>query len=308
MNMPGRHGYVVPGANAWLADVLTHPAQTVDAAGLAANWQRTVLHVICERPPGLEEGLWMAGAVRGAWLSMLHGMPHSSPIEPDPFGRPPPFEAFYLSHARVTRRNDVPKPYWIEVDLLPGQRLLIRLGLFGFADLWRDAAIEALLLALEHGVSLRERAPIDAPWPVLDWYWTLERFLDLRVPALHAVASIAGLSLRGKRGIDGADMLMRAAGRVSGLARWQSIRLDIDWGELRSSLAQLHFALIDEPPSVRDRMSRHHGAVPIPMPSIRAHLSISRLSERWWTLLQLAETCGLGGGDAVFGYGAFVLV
>lgn len=307
MNENGENEHVVKGADAWLARRLLEPAVTADFATLAELWRRTVITFECAPPEGLEDGFWMVKALRGAWGRRLMAASEQWHRAP-PFGRPDPLAAFFGEHVRIGA-NHVPRPFVVAAGRRHG-RVIIQLTLFGFADVWRDDAIETFIAALELGVSLSERGRLRRPWPVIDWHWHQEELLALP-PARH----VAFVHLETPTKVGGsrsarssyADLVLGLAIRIKGLARWQGVRIDLDNRTLKSMTRGIRGA--PSAPRPAAGYLKWSSASPERPTFVFGSLTpffLENIPEELWPALVIGQTCSAG-ANTIFGFGKYTV-
>ena len=266
-----------------LAGLLLRPPVAAGLESLPANWRRARLHILCAVPPGLEEGPWLPGALRGA------------------------FEALFRPRTRLTPGRTIPKPFAIAAEVR-GRTLTVELSLFGYADFWRESAFDALIAALEAGVAIRpERGWPRMPLPVLEAAWTRSETLDLRTLGAWARLSFrTRLGPQRALGLRAPDMVFALAERVAGLARWQGLGLEVAWGDWRRTAEALRYDCEAMHPVAWFRRSGAQRGRVIPMAGLMGHLDIHRPPEALEILLSLGETCFVG-GHTTLGLGRYVL-
>ena len=286
-----------------LAGLLLRPPVAAGLESLAANWRRARLHILCAVPPGLEEGPWLPGALRGAWGRQLVRCP------PPPGAALGAFEALFRPRARLTPGRTIPKPFAIAAEV-HGRTLSVELSLFGYADFWRESAFDAFIAALEAGVAIRaERGWPRVPFPVLEAAWTRSETVDLRTLGVWARLSFRTPLRLGPRralGLRAPDMVFALAERVAGLARWQGLGLEVAWGDWRRTAEALRYDCETMHPVAWFRRSGAQRGRIIPMAGLMGHLDIHRPPEALEILLSLGETCFVG-GHTTLGLGRYVL-
>jgi len=301
---------ILPGANPLLRQQLENPPVSLDFAELPEHWRRTQLIFTCPRPKGLEEGPWLPVAVRGAWGRRLLAQAvreNGRRAAPDPFGRASALQVFFRQHAMVKRGLAVPKPYVIGVEA-GARTLTIVLTLFGFAGFWRKQAGDAMASALAGGLPLRERGRMRVVFRLLDVAWGRSESVPvpdaLGDPLLVRLRT--PLCLRASGAIENNldDFVMSLVNRLSGLARWQGVRIETDWSRWRELSKQLHIAVSEHGVYASTRFSSAQPGRPIPHVGILGAFTLRGPLAPLMPLLILGETAHAGARTA-FGFGAY---
>ncbi|MBX3517849.1 MAG: CRISPR system precrRNA processing endoribonuclease RAMP protein Cas6 [Rhodospirillales bacterium] len=294
-----------------LKERLESPAITVDFDALPLHWQRTLLVFACERPRGLEDGPWLAAALRGAWgQQLLRATESEGRRATDPFGRPSARDVFFRTHAWVTSKLPVPRPFVISITG-DGRTMRIALTLFGFAGFWRKDARDAMAAALAHGLPLREGGGQRRPWVLRDVYWGRSETVPVPedIPGEVVVRLTTPLCLKanGPLANDVDELVMSLVNRLSGLARWQGVRIETDWSGWREISKRLSVRWLN---SVGYTMRRYSSAQPgreIPHAGILGRFSVEGPLQPLMPLLFLGETAHAGARTA-FGFGAYEVI
>lgn len=280
-----------PAAWSFLLDGLV----PLDIAELRLFWRRTGLRITCEAPRRLEAGPWLPGFLRGAWGRALLRAAHSGTRELNGLCAR---DVFFAAPGAILDGHEPPKPFVISADH-SGDTLIVELTLFGRAEAWRQQAFDAMIEAVEGGISMRAGggqpreglAIRDVAW------WRTE---TVAVPLLRDSARL--FFVTPVRFGSVAELLLSMQRRVAGLARWQGFVADFP----DSFAAVPEFddsGLFHEPWLRRSSAQR---ARRIPMFGRRGPLVLMQPSEQLWPLLALAETCYCGKNPG-FGLGRFVL-
>lgn len=282
---------------------------TLDFAALPEHWRRTLLVFTCERPKGLEDGPWLPVALRGGWGRQLLAMAleAEAAAPADPFGRANALQAFFRSHAQLTAGYAVPKPFVIGVSS-DARTLTVTLSLFGFAGFWRKQAREAMAAALAAGLPLRERGRMRVPYRLLDVAWG--RSESVPVPDQAADTLLirlrTPLCLRASGAIENNldDFVMSLVNRLSGLARWQGVRIDTDWSGWRDLSKRLRIGIVEHGAYVSERFSSAQPDRRIPHVGVLGAFTLEGPVAAVMPLLILGETAHAG-ARAAFGFGAY---
>ncbi|MBK8906692.1 MAG: CRISPR system precrRNA processing endoribonuclease RAMP protein Cas6 [Rhodospirillales bacterium] len=288
---------------------------TLDFDALAMHWRRTFLVFVCARPEALEEGPWLAAALRGAWGRQLLAMAaheHQGARHrrrADPFGRASALEVFFREHAHLTPRLAVPKPFVIAIESDAGA-VRITLTLFGVAGFWRRDARDAMMAALAAGLPLRGDGRLRRRYDLTDVYWGRSESVSVPEPARQVLLRLrTPLCLRASGAIENNldDLGMSLVNRLSGLARWQGVRIDTDWGGWRERSKRVR-ATLDHAGFHAGR--RHSSAQPgreIPHVGLTGTIRLEGPLGPFMPLLALGETAHAG-ARAAFGFGAYELL
>lgn len=297
-------------AHPTLLQRLENPAITLDFAALPLHWQRTLVVFECERPSGLEDGPWLPVAVRGGWGRQLLRQAEAAGGGNDPFGRPTARDVFFRTHAWVTPKLPVPRPFVIDLDSR-GLTLRVMLTLFGCAGFWRKEARDAMAAALATGLPLREGGAQRRPWPVRDLYWGRSETVDVSemVPDRLVIRLKTPLCLRANAPLanDVDQLVMSLVNRLSGLARWQGVRIETDWSAWRELSKQLSIGWIDSTGYTLRRFSSAQPGRPIRFAGILGRFSVEGPLRPLMPLFVLGETAHAGARTAL-GFGAYEML
>lgn len=291
-----------PSASA-LVELLEGPAITRDVDRLPEIWRTSILTVQALAPTGLEEGPWLPNAIRGAWghrlMARAEGVSNSEPATA--------FDVFFRLNARLTGRLAVPRPFVIRADV-KGRWLIIQLRLFGFADAWRRDAFDAVIEALSGGLSLRPGGRQRRPAEVVAAHWSrVERAPDVppgQSLRLHFLTPLKLVTRGGAMTQRFDNFVFSLLDRISGLARWQGIRVETDWGGWRDLAKNLDIRADEAVPASWTRRSGRLDGQPLPMSGYGNVIDIIRPPERLFPLLSLGRMIHAGGGAAL-GLGRF---
>ena len=287
----------------WLSERLTYPAIGGGWADAAAHWRVTTVTVKCAQPRELEPGIWMPWAVRGAVGSILFDvdLPRND--------RASAYQALMAPSHLMVQGRWVPAPLLIDVFAGDSQ-ILITARLFGFADLWLDTFIGALVLALNGGVRLRYGGHERAPWPVLDFSYVR----GIGVPTVFGpsllIRPLTPLCYGSQAHVPHAPerWLVSAITRATLIARWQGFRVDRKVPDAENLAENIRII-----PSALQRVerfgkrSRRHAGATIEVTGERTELLLRNVDKDIAAALSLASTTGAGGHTA-FGFGRFVLL
>jgi hypothetical protein len=251
------------------------------------------VEVHCAGAAGLVQNPNAPGKIRGAWGRALAGAASTEALGGGPcrWSAPCAYDVFFNNQGRLTARLEIPKPYLITLDAV-GDDLRVVLTIFGMAADWAGEAADGLVRALRAGLdSGGKRRP----------FTVANREIGM-AGGIPTAPLAAGASLRfrspvalreGSRAhVEPAAMITSLANRVSGLARWHGVRLEIDAAALKAEAQRLGQAAewVEAAPVAWRRGSaaqqRQHGMVglvgemhlPPPSASVAALLSIGAVA------------------------------
>lgn len=309
ITLPGR---VAPSGVSAIRERLDAPEEAVDLYGLAARWQECqIVWTIQDYGKAIgDPGL--PGRIRGAFGEELlaRASPEAARGEPCPWDPPCAFEILFKKQGRMEPGLDFPGPWVIELDAL-GRDLIVIFRLFGFACDYAASAAEALTYALKDKVDYAGRTGFFFPAPVITGRiiskgdavdWPDPRtglILDFLTPA-----TLTGNTIRhNPRGL-----ITTAAARLSGIARWHDLALDVDRDALVMATRLLDFEWV-EPTSVRWQRGSSRQEKSFQMGGFVGRLVIAGDAHDLVlpsAVLALGERVHIG-ADIAFGCGRFVL-
>lgn len=235
--------------------------------------------------------------------------------KPCPWQPPCAFDILFRSQGAITPGLEIPKPYVLALDGDGGDAVL-RLALFGFATDWIEAASEALVRALRHGVrhmSLREAQIIERRV----WAEDVVRMPDVE-PAAVVIGLLTPLEIRRQArnretveqeadpdDFDFLAFVTSLSNRVSGLARWQDILVDADFQALKEKARRLSIRQLPHPPRSWKRYSNRQARW-VPMQGRQRALLIEGDLGEVWPLLVIGETTHVGSHTSL-GLGRYAL-
>ena len=211
---------------AFLARAVEHPA-SVEAT--AAAWRMARITVVC---PGKSRHAGHPGAgarVRGAWGRALADGASAEALAggPCPWPAPCAYDLFFNTHGHLTARLELPKPFVLSLEAR-GRDLVAVLTLFGIAADWAGEAADALVRALRGGLDMHHdrRLALEPARREI----AVSEGLPLPAPGHAAILEfLTPLVLRQDQTAhaDPASLITSLANRVSGLARWHGLCLDV---------------------------------------------------------------------------------
>lgn len=265
-----------------------------DPDQLLALWHHEELRIIARRPPDLENHPDLALRLRGALGRKLYGAPPSVRLGAsrdafaDLFGEDPVHET---------------RPMTIDADVYSGL-VTIDLRLFGDARVHLPVVCDAMLVALQDGVSLRpggRRVPIEVldvfarrivpPWPIPDAREAIVMFITPMVLR-------AGGGLSTSHGA----LLTALARRVNGLARWAGIEPNFNEKAARRAADEIELTSLETIPVRMTRWSRRNPGEPIPVSGFLGKVKLSGPLQAFTPYLTLARSTHIG-SHAALGFG-----
>lgn len=290
-------------ASMWLGDLLENPPLSGGFTTLREHWKECEITVTCVRPTGLRPGDWMVYALRGAVGGVLFERELPMP------GRASAWQAlFSTKHAQV-RQRQVPSP--LLLDILVGKNTLtITARLFGFASIWRDSFLGALISALNSGVSVYENSSERKPWRVIDFNYFVHRrlpeaFADTRMRCLPRGPLCYGAKQHRKD--EPERFVLAALGRVGPMARWQRVRLAFEPPTLEAirRSAVVRKGLQGRVVRLQKHSRRHSDSI-LELQGEATELLFDIRNPEWRDALAIASEC-CAGGHVSYGFGRFDL-
>jgi hypothetical protein len=297
-----------------LAARLAEPVGAVTFAELAGLWRHVTITADADLPTDFDDGPGLPARVRGAlgWALVDRRATGADARH----GRPAAHDVLFGAHGTWAPGLTVPKPYVLACRVA-GVRLSVGITLFGFAVAWAGEVTAALLAALDRGIALgpglRVRASI-RPDSV-----AVSRREGVAVPPLLADPALRGLPTASlvfrtpaevRRGdgllTDGPALMGSLANRISGLARWQDLRVVDDFAGLARVWAAASYGTDRLRPAGWSRHTSTRPGVPIDMRGVIGPLDVSGPVDRLMPLLAIGETCHLG-SQAALGLGRYDL-
>lgn len=227
-----------------IADRLLAPAETIDPIDLCHRWHRQWIEVVAEGLGRRADDPALPGKVRGALgHALLRGASAAARAgRPCPWTPPCALDVMLREQGRLTPKLMLPRPVVPAVDRR-GRDLVVRLTVFGFATEWMPAAAEALSAAVAEGlaratddgrpVAIRHRRLGAADG--VDWPEAAEGG-DAPV-ALNFLSPVVFRGPDDGFPADFPGFVANLGNRLSGLARWQDVRLEADWRGLKAAAA-----------------------------------------------------------------------
>ncbi len=280
---------------------LTAPPNRVDLDGLLDLWTHDDVVIRCRRPSDLEDSPDLPLRTRGALGNALETLGARAGARPDPFDRPSAhWQMFQWTSSSFAR------PYVTRAEVR-GDKVEMRVRLFGFAAFHGPAVLQALCTALEDGVSIRNHG-VRARFAVIDA--TVERFCgptrDWRRFASSTMLTLLtplivrrGQSIR----IDPLSLMRSALRRAEMVAPWMHCTLEHDAAELMARVETFRFDLSEIHPERWIRTSRRNPGKGIPVEGYAGRILIDGNLGSWATYLDLAQYASLG-GECALGCGA----
>lgn len=228
---------------------LDAPEESVDLWGLAERWQECQIVWMVEGHGKAIGDPGLPGRIRGAFGQELleRASPEAARGEPCPWDPPCAFEILFKKQGRMEPGLDYPGPWVVELDAVNGD-LIVIFRLFGFACDYAASAAEALTYALKERVDYAGRSGFFFPEPVItDRTISSRGAVEVSEPRSGVIldfltpATLTGNAVKhNPRGL-----ITTAAARLSGLARWHDLALDVDRDELVEATRLLDFEWIE---------------------------------------------------------------
>ncbi|MEQ8585025.1 MAG: hypothetical protein RLO01_13465 [Thalassobaculaceae bacterium] len=295
----------VPGAGRGIARRLLSPPQELTLEELAEAWAHTVTVWRCSGKGHLADDLSAPNKIRGAWGRAMMRSASAEALDGKPCPWEPPCALHVLmgDHGGAGRGLHFPKPFVIQLES-DGPNLLVCLTLFGFANDWRAAAVEAMTAALREGVKIPGRMETLEPVGI-----AMEAHAGLCLPPETGAAHLmfrTPVQLRSGTALHGslAALVSSLGNRVSGLGRWQGVLVSADWRGIKQAAAGLDIEVRAAQPAVWRRKARRGGDHALP--GLLLSLRISGDLTPVLPLLVIGQTCHAG-SHAALGMGRYDL-
>ena len=285
---------------------LASPLHRVDLAGLLELWQHDDVIVETVRPKQLEDCPDLPLRVRGALGNALADASRAGQFDPGPFDRPDTFRLLFDWTPPGKRGGEIAQPAIILSDVI-GNRVEVRVRLFGLAAWHGPRVLGALASALEGGVAVRNRG-VRVCFAVKSA--RIERFagvaLDWNGNASSAVLSLCTPMVirRAKRVQITPESLFRAIlRRPAALAPWMRCALLEPGPELNrtpdTTMAGIHAERWE-------RTSKRDPGIGKIVEGFGGVVRIDGKLDNWIPWLRLAELTAIG-SETALGMGAFRL-
>ena len=306
MNWEAPQGYVGEGA---IRARLIAPEAEATVEELAACWFAETIELTIEGYGKLASDPGLPGRIRGAFGEALMAGASAEALAGKPciFDPPSAFEVLFRKQGRMTKEYEFPSP-WVMGVSAKGSSLLLNLTLFGFASDWMPAAAEALTRAATELTDWKGRTGLFLP-PLKLTSRITRHTRGVSYPAAPPGVEIAFLSPLAMSGHDPrqqpVSLLTGLGARLSGLARWHGLSLDM--GDVCKSIKraanQFHYVFEEVEEAGWNRGSERQNRR-IPMRGIVCHLEIRGELAPAAAVLALGETCHMG-ADVAFGCGRY---
>lgn len=293
---------------------LDAPEHCVDVATLCAIWRRGVVTFRLSGLAHLVIDAGLPGRIRGAFGARLGASASSEALADRPCRWRPPcaFEALWRKQGRMNAGFDHASPWVIGLDPHRGD-LDVTFTIFGFANDFLPAAVEAMTAALAHDVDWRGQTGLFTPRIDITGRRVVEtEGIDPPPPARGFVLRfVSPLALTGADPRERPASLFTGLGqRLESLARWHDATLgaDADRPSLAVRARALEFAFGDCDIVSWTRGSRRQDRA-IPMRGLVGGLEIGgpgAADPDLGAMLALGATCHIG-ADAAFGCGRYEL-
>jgi hypothetical protein len=256
----------------------------------------------------------LIGRVRGAFGARLaqSASPESLAERPCSWNPPCAFEALWRKQGRLNSGFEHASPWVLDLDVVRGD-LEVTLTLFGFANDWLAAAVEAIAATLVRDVDWRGRTNLFVPRIEIVGRRVVETSgLALPPPATNFVLEfISPLALTGVDPRGRPAVLFTGLGqRLEALARWHDVTLGpaFERQALSVQVRDLDYRFSDCDIISWTRGSRRQDRA-IPMRGLMGTMEIGGASSsdrELGILLALGTTCHIG-ADVAFGCGRYAL-
>ena len=293
---------------------LDAPESVVDAATLAATWLRGAVTFRVSGLARLISDVGLPGRIRGALGARLALSASAAALanRPCPWSPPCAFEALWRKQGRLSAGFEHASPWVIGLDVARGD-LEVTLTLFGFANDWLAAAVEAMAAAIAHDVDWRGQTGLFVPRINIAGRRVVEsEGIPLPPPADAFVLDfLTPLALTGSDPRDRPSSLLTGLGqRIEALARWHDLTLGSDFARaaLAPRVRELDYRFGDCDLVSWIRGSRRQDRE-IPMRGLVGKMEISSvgaIDRDVGIMLALGATCHIG-ADAAFGCGRYTL-
>lgn len=149
-------------------EFLQNPSIAVSPDEALAFLDYTTIVLHCVTPDHIVERPDLNLRLRGALGRSLFHYGALIKSRADPFNRPTPFEFLYGSYGFFDPRTPFPKPIALRGDIR-GKSMTVTMHLLGYARIYAMAAMEAMVQALEGGISLSEESAYRTPIEIDSW-------------------------------------------------------------------------------------------------------------------------------------------
>jgi hypothetical protein len=293
---------------------LNAPQEVVTLAALAANWRRGMVTFRLRGLAPLIVDVGLPGRIRGALGTRL-ALSASAPAladRPCPWSPPCAFEVLWRKQGRLNSGFDHASPWVLDLDVFRGD-LEVTLTVFGFANDWLAAAVEAMAAALTHDVDWRGKTNLFVPRIDIVGRRVAEALgIAPLPPATGFVLNfLSPLALTGADPRDRPAALLTGIGqRLEGLARWHDVTLGFAYERpaLAARICDLDYRFSDCDTVSWRRGSRRQDRS-IPMRGLMGSMEVGGASIRdrdLGIMLALGATCHIG-ADVAFGCGRYSL-
>lgn len=285
---------------------LANPSRRMTLEDLAASWTTATVSADIPGYAALAHDTVLLRRIRGGLgqIFMQSASPEALNGRACPWEPPCALDVFFREQGRVGAHG-VPKPF-----VLAGQRvgsdLRIRVTLFGAAIDWLPVVTHALVATLRNGIAWRSQRPeIFLPPPSVT-HVSVSGGEGVRPLPDSGPAILDFLTPMNAEHDDPRDrpatVIARLARRVEGLARWQDVSLDEDWGRLAAiwgaAAYDTHMMYAVTAARRSGRMAKEFG-----MFAIAGSLAIEGLSPALRALLAIGASTHVGkGASEGFGY------
>lgn len=291
-----------------LVDGLRNPTTSVTPQQLADLFDMDILDLTAKLPSGIQDMPDLPVRIRGALGRALADLPPPLTWRLDPFARSRAFDILYQSLGTLEGRTAIPKPLAVHADII-GQTLRIRVILVGAAGYWWPDVAVALQAALEGGINLHNDGRFRVAVTVQSLLHSRQcgvSMVDLPItPGTVRIHLMSPLRIRSARAehFGAASFLISLANRINAMARWQHLRLELDWPALHQLAWQTNLEAEQLTPILWQRGSiRQAGEGRIPVLGYVGSFSLSGNIAPVVPLVRIAEYINTG-SHAALGFG-----
>lgn len=296
-----------------LEAAISAPRETVPIDLLRELWRHDEVVLVCARPNDMEDQPDLPLRIRGALGNALEQDRFALGKARDPFDREHAHELLYDWRPPLVEgpdgKTELAVPSVLIASML-GDRIEIRLRLFGRAGIHAPKIAKALVAAVENGVSLRNHA---IRVPLAPMSLDIERFEGAaqlwELAAGTAVVRLdTPLVIRsgGRIRLEPASLLRSAVRRAAALAPWMGVALGVDSKGLGEAIERVRAELAIHPEKWT-RTSRRDPGREIPVAGYGGTVRLSGPLAPLLPYLQLARYGNLG-GQCAMGFGAITLI
>lgn len=273
-------------------------------ADLVSLWTATDCKIVCPDSAHLLRQTNLMHKFRGALGHELarSASPEALVGQPCSFSTPCAYDMFHNSQGRLAAGLEIPKPFVLRAER-QGNDLVLSTRLFGRADNWKGDILLAMIAAARRGLHKREGIDVlevsDAAIVEAEQPPKAESLgADIQVTFLTPwVRRVSGRNQNDRI----ATLITGLANRVSGIARWHGVTLELDGVVLKAS-AQAAAHSCKE----RLRLGCADRGAGRPRDALIGSLELVGVPDLAMTLLCLGTSCQAG-ADTTIGRGRYTI-